>query len=243
MVKGNCHGSSGAAWRVLTSPEFLVARVLKEKYFSSGQFLDGVDARCPRCSGWESNAHIFFDRAWVKQLWKVSGDEFPNFASLLWIIWHERNRLKHGLQGKAVEQSWTLGWTWQEEISKWRSGHLLSDWALVTPSIDRWVGTGSCQNGLTLFCDAAVRDSEIGLGGWIGDSEGSCWAAFVSRIPGSFSSFAVEALALRFGLHFAFDLGVSIQFAKTDALVVICGLSEYSPNDPLHQVLQDYADV
>ncbi|GER49226.1 DNA mismatch repair protein MutS [Striga asiatica] len=29
-----------------------------------------------------------------------------------------------------------------------------------------------CKNGLTLFSDATVHDSSIGLGGWIGDSEG-----------------------------------------------------------------------
>ncbi|GER52084.1 replication factor-A protein 1-related [Striga asiatica] len=59
------------------------------------------------------------------------GDDFSSFAYLLWIIWHERNRIKHGLQGKTVEQAWTIGIAWQEEANKVRSGRLSLECGLV----------------------------------------------------------------------------------------------------------------
>ncbi|GER37090.1 homeobox protein 31 [Striga asiatica] len=139
----------------------------------------------------------------------------------------------------AVATSAFTGKRWVEEYDKTQACTIFE---VVGGSVeDRWAWKGrqGNENGCYLYCDAAVRDSEIGLGGWTKNAEGLVIAVFASHMPSLFSPTLAEAFSIQFGLRFTATLRMKIKQVNTDCLEVVQGLIANESHHPFEGILSN----
>ncbi|GER37505.1 phosphoglucosamine mutase [Striga asiatica] len=157
----------------------------------------------------------------------------------LWVVWQDRNILLNGVRLSDIDAIIDKGVKWVEDYDKAQACTLFD----VAGGFieDCWASKGRQEtvNGCYLYCDAAVRDSEIGLGGWIENTEERVVAVFASHMPGLFSPTLDEALSIQFGLRFTVMLGMKIQQVSTDCLEVVQGLIANESYHPIEGIFSN----
>lgn len=159
-----------------------------------------------------SNRNIFG----IVTLWKPKKK-----VQLLWSLWYERNKFTHG--GRLKNAGSLL-----EDIGQWL--HIYQQAQINTPPVlapsysplQSWKAPD--PGCLKLNVDAFMREGSptvgLGVGAIIRDESGFVLGAMAKPVPGCFSPFVTECLALREGLIFAADSGLQVQMIETDALCV-----------------------
>ncbi|GMN50234.1 hypothetical protein TIFTF001_019407 [Ficus carica] len=158
--------------------------------------------------------------------------------TLLWSLWYERNKFTHG--GRLKNAGSLL-----EDIGQWLhiyqqaqinkppvlapSSSLLQSWKAPDPGC------------LKLNVDALVREGSptVGLGAIIREESGFVLGAMAKPIPGCFSPFVTECLALREWLIFAADSGLQVQKIETNAFKVVNSLQKIDPLAPEFLIIED----
>ncbi|GER42759.1 polynucleotidyl transferase [Striga asiatica] len=166
-------------------------------------------------------------------------EDFRLVVMFMLLVWQDRNLLLKGGHLSDIEAIIDNGTRWVEEYDQARVCTIFDSTGRVVKDNWAWKGRKGNENGCYLQCDAAVRDSEIGLGGWIKDSEGFVVAVFASHMSGSFSPTLAEALSI-FGLRFASTMGLKIKQVTTDCLEVVQGLIT---NDSYHPFEGNFSNI
>ncbi|GER29628.1 ribonuclease H [Striga asiatica] len=164
---------------------------------------------------------------------------WPPGAPDLFLVWQDRNLLLNGSRLSDIDVMIDKGFRWVEDYDKAQActifdavgGFVNDHWA--------WKGRKGNENGCYLHCDAAVRDSEINLRGWIRNSKCLVVAIFASHMSSSFSPTLAEAFSIQFGLRFAATLGVKIQQVTRDWHEAEQGLIAKDSHHPLEGILSN----
>uniref|UniRef100_A0A803PQT0 Reverse transcriptase domain-containing protein n=1 Tax=Cannabis sativa TaxID=3483 RepID=A0A803PQT0_CANSA len=234
------------AWRLMKSPNSLLSRILKNKYYVNGHLLHaGVDSLCPICKLQnETIPHALLYCKRAKQEWNqwdhfpvlhlsritsisdfmihvspiLSKELFELFITVMWCVWSERNAEFHGKKTKPVP---TATSTTIKTQAKW----------IAPPS-----------GKLKLNTDAFINMSSslIGLGALLQNSHGEIVASMTTSIKGHLKPEEMEAVALFWSLKTLLQLELSVHLIETDSLLVVQNLKKSSTNlTPFHAILND----
>lgn len=137
------------------------------------------------------------------------------FCVISWAIWTSRNQLLHQNVSRSaaeiLEMAGRVLYGYQQ-CGEREDAHQDS-----RPLRDEiWRAPETCR--LKLNTDASVRSHQdyIGVGAVVRDAEGVVWACLAKKLPGSFSSFIAECIALREGLVFARQCGLDVHDIEVD---------------------------
>ncbi|GMN49447.1 hypothetical protein TIFTF001_018610 [Ficus carica] len=109
---------------------------------------------------------------------------------------------------------------------------------------DAAVGGGGRPGGgerpLSMRCAATVW-KERGLGAIIRDSQGVALGAMAKKVPGFFSPFTAECLAIREGFQFAVDSGLRVKIVESDSIQAVKACNDPDPLAPVGPVFEDFS--
>lgn len=82
---------------------------------------------------------------------------------------------------------------------------------------------------------------EWGLGAIIRDSHGVALGAMAKKVPGFFSPFTAESLAIREGFQFAVDSGLPVKIVDGDSIQAVKACKDPDPLAPVGPVVEDFS--
>uniref|UniRef100_A0A803PVI9 Reverse transcriptase domain-containing protein n=1 Tax=Cannabis sativa TaxID=3483 RepID=A0A803PVI9_CANSA len=183
----------------------------------------------------------------VSDLW--SNLQIEQFITILWLIWNERNKEKHGHKTKPYNLLEYSALSYLEDYqaaqrkkpattpaASHNNLHQKQDASWLHPPTGR----------LKLNTDAAINQATqtTGCGAILRDSNGEIVAAFSKPVIGSFRPEVMEALALMYALQWLLDNGLHVHYIETDSLVVAKGLQSLSTAvSDFHCLLSDITNL
>ncbi|PON64686.1 Ribonuclease H-like domain containing protein [Trema orientale] len=170
---------------------------------------------------------------------KLSKQDFELWSVISWLILRDRNSIFHGgaarLAGSLLEDADY----WLREYQRFVGSEKVSASRTMINCDKKWKAPTMGQ--LKLNVDAAVKCSSdfIGIGVVVRDCNGIVLGASSLKFAGHLSPFLAECVAVREGIKFAINHGLSPGVIETDAQNVVLALQEKTFNALEGPVVRD----
>ncbi|KAL2899874.1 hypothetical protein RDABS01_024956 [Bienertia sinuspersici] len=229
------------------------------------------DGACDQCyAAEESITHAIFDCPLVKPIWdpspfaaeltdapknsfmellewikgRVSSSQLLVFLTLAWAAWSYRNSVVFNNPWRSLDVG-VAGYLRLVADFQGYAEAVFSQRRVVSGAISRGSWSPPATGVLRINTDAAVMEGiGVGLGAVVRDEKGTVVAAGVQRVGRHMKVDMAEAMAMRFGLTMALELGFVTVELESDALEVVRAVNLCSfGRNPLGLILEDIVEM
>uniref|UniRef100_A0A803Q083 Uncharacterized protein n=1 Tax=Cannabis sativa TaxID=3483 RepID=A0A803Q083_CANSA len=180
----------------------------------------------------------------VSTLW--SSLELEQFATILWSVWTERNKERHGSKPKphGVLLYFALSYLDEFHSANHKSAVRESNTATASSSASNsavsWLNPPSGHLKLNTDATVNVRNQMSGFSAVLRNSSCDIVVAMSLPFKGCFKPDIMEALALMHSLQWIKDLRLPVHLIETDSLAVVKGLlSSHELVSDFHYLLRN----
>ncbi|PON76779.1 Ribonuclease H-like domain containing protein [Trema orientale] len=155
---------------------------------------------------------------------KLSKQDFELWSVISWLIWRDRNLIFHGGAARLPRSLLEDADCWLREFQHLVGSNKISASQTMANCDKKW--TAPTMGQLKLNVDVVVTSSSgfIGIGAVVRDCHGIVLGTSSLKFAGHLSSFLAEYVAVREGIKFAIDYGLSPGVIETDAQNVVLAL-------------------
>ena len=155
---------------------------------------------------------------------KYEEDKLATVVTIAWVIWTNRNEVRHGGTKKTGEA--LVKWSTQY-LAEYRSANSSPE-PIQRSQIVRWSPPPPARYKMNLDGAVFKAQKSVGIGVLIHDEQGRVVVALSQKLNAPLGALEEEAKAVEVALQFARDVGISDFIMEVDSLIVynaLCGHS------------------
>ncbi|KAK9290621.1 hypothetical protein L1049_008793 [Liquidambar formosana] len=234
-------------WKFLNLPMSLASRILKAKYFPNDDFLNpqrghGCSVRIGNrvtCSIGHGDTHSLHRdlHAWISEIrFQIGEDKLDLAMIIMWSIWHHRNLVVfEGVRKDPQSVAHMVLRFLKEYLAAQSDGR-----KGITAIPARWLPPTTGQYKVNADGIVFAESYSVGFGAVVRNHDGQVMAVASKRKTGLFEPSQVEAMAFRFAVEFANDLGLRDVDFEGDNVEVMGALdSRVVPQTAMGLIIED----